>query len=80
MAKLIKANGDIVPNVDISSLKKMQDLVQGYIQLSHLDNGKVLIVNEEGLLNNLPPNKKASELRGYLLVGDVIECGISELK
>jgi len=79
MAKLIKANGDIIPSVDISSLEKMQDLVQGYIQLSYLENGKILIVNEEGLLTNLPPNKKASELRGYLIVGDVIECSASEL-
>lgn len=56
MARLIKSSGEILPNVDISSLKKMQDLVQGYIEIVYMKNGRLLIVNEEGLLMNLPPN------------------------
>ena len=57
MARLIKSSGEVIPNVDISSLKKMQDLVQGYIEFVYL-NEKLLVVNEEGLIMNLPPNKQ----------------------
>jgi Domain of unknown function (DUF3846) len=79
MARLIKSSGEVIPNVDISSLKKMQDLVQGYIEFVYL-NEKILVVNEEGLIINLPLNEQATEIAGYPIVGDAIECGISELK
>ena len=49
MARLIKADGEIVENVDISSLEKMQNLVGGYIQIVYLEGQRMLIVNEEGL-------------------------------
>lgn len=78
MARLLKSNGEILPNVDISSLKKMQDLVQGYIEFIYVKD-KILIVNEEGLLDQLPPNNEASRIYGNPLVGDVIECGIKEV-
>jgi|TARA_R100000541_G_scaffold17730_2_gene27588 hypothetical protein len=78
MARLLKSNGEILPNVDISSLKKMQDLVQGYIEFIYIKN-KILIVNEEGLLDQLPPNIEASRIYGKPLVGDVVECGIKEV-
>ena len=45
MARLLKSNGEILPNVDISSLKKMQDIVKGYIEFIYIKN-KILIVNE----------------------------------
>lgn len=80
MARLIKASGEVLPNVDISSLKKMQDLVQGYVEFVYMKGDKLLIVNEEGLLMKLPPNKQATEIYGHQIVGDVIECGVSELK
>lgn len=79
MARLIKSSGEILPNVDISSLKKMQDLVQGYIEIVYMKNGRLLIVNEEGLLMNLPPNKQASDIYGHRIVGDAIDCDVSEL-
>ncbi len=79
MARLIKSSGEVIPNVDISSLKKMQDLVQGYIEFVYL-NEKLLVVNEEGLIMNLPQNKQATEIAGHPIVGDAIECGISEVK
>ena len=78
MARLLKSSGEVLPNVDISSLKKMQKLVQGYIEFIYIKD-KILIVNEEGLLDQLPPNIEASRIYGKLLVGDVIECGIKEV-
>ena len=79
MARLLKSSGEIIPNVDISTLKKMQDLVQGYIELVYLPEGQMLVVNEEGLLNNLPQNKQVSVLHNNRIVGDVIECNVSEV-
>jgi len=38
------------------SLKEMQDMVDGYIEFIHLNNGEIAIVNEEGLLRELPYN------------------------
>jgi len=43
------------------SLKEMQDVVGGYIELVRLDNGDYLVVNEEGILLNLRYNHLASE-------------------
>jgi hypothetical protein len=79
MARLIKSSGEILPNVDISSLQKMQDLVNGYVEFVYIKDNTLLIVNEEGLLMNLPQNKQATEIYGHQLVGDVIECGVSEI-
>lgn len=78
MARLLKSSGEVLPNVDISTLKKMQNLVQGYIEFVYIKD-KILIVNEEGLLNQLPQNIEASRICGKPLVGDVIECGIREV-
>jgi len=79
MARLIKTDGEIVLDVDISSLEKMQNLVGGYIQIVYLEEQRMLIVNEEGLLNKLPINDNASELYGHPLVGNVIDCTNKEL-
>jgi|TARA_R110000803_G_scaffold82180_1_gene148278 hypothetical protein len=78
MARLIKTSGEILPDVDISTLKKMQDLVGGYIEFIYLGE-KVLVVNEEGLLDSLEYNPKASAIYGNDIVGDVIQCGIKEI-
>ena len=79
MAKLLKTDGEVIENVDISSLEKMQNLVGGYIQIVYLEGQRMLIVNEEGLLNQLPINDNASELYGHPLVGNVIDCSVNEL-
>jgi len=45
------------------SLKKLQEYVGGYIsQPIKLEDGRTMIVNEEGLLIGLPYNKDATEL------------------
>jgi hypothetical protein len=79
MAKLYKTSGEVVQDVDISSLKKMQELVGGYIEIVVGNEDRILIVNEEGLLNGLPHNENASLVYGYPLVGNVIQCTIEEL-
>jgi len=41
-----------------NTLEKLQELVEGYIEVVPANNDKsiLMIVNEEGLLNNLEPN------------------------
>ena len=85
MKKKTKANGTLIlsdgttmtmefsePHVTLS---EMQACVGGYIELIYLKDGVILVVNEEGKLNNLKPNIIATELAGISddhIVGDVL--------
>ena len=66
------------------SLENLQKTVGGYIETVTLDNGLVLIVNEEGKLRNMPYNFSAlCSAHAYdayvewreVLYGTVIACG-----
>ena len=74
MADLIKTNGEIVRDVDISSLQKKQDLVGGYIEYCPVDKHSFMYVDEEGLLKNKDVNPKASDIAERIVVGNVILC------
>ena len=64
------------------SLEELQGIVGGYIDIVPLWPGWVMVVNDEGLLKDLPLNVVASMLRlpqRYLcglgaIVGDVLVC------
>ncbi|RPG05655.1 MAG: DUF3846 domain-containing protein [Pelagibacteraceae bacterium TMED247] len=76
MAVLIESNGSdkqVEPSEGSEfSLKELQGYVDGYIELVYLANGKILVVNEEGLLKRLPLNNKASLLARQPIVGNVV--------
>ena len=85
MKKDTKANGTLILSdgttrtMEFSeshvTLSEMQACVGGYIELVHLKDGVILVVNEEGRLNNLKPNIIATELAGLSddhIVGDVL--------
>ncbi|MGN1156869.1 MAG: DUF3846 domain-containing protein, partial [Agathobacter sp.] len=61
-------------------LEEMQKIVGGYIEIVHLNDGRLMIVNEEGLLHGLPVNIEATNiLRRYhsttqYIVGNAIVC------
>lgn len=81
MAKLYKTNGEIVEDINIETIDRMQNWVGGYIELVPIQ-GKpeyVAIVNEEGLLLNLDYNENASSYAGIDLVGNVIICKRDEI-
>ena len=82
MARLLKSNGEILPNVSIDTLKKMQDLVDGYIEFVYLSPSKslVLIVNDEGAIKELPINVQASVIAGQPLFGDIVEVPVDEFQ
>ena len=71
MARLIKSNGDTIADYSCNSLKAMQDAVEGYIEPVYTSQW-VVLVNEEGLLKNLPINIEASNICEQPIVGDAL--------
>jgi len=66
-----------IPN----TLKALQEAVGGYIETVTLDNGVVLICNEEGKLRDMPYNFTHRQMFGaiplqYPIFGTVIACGV----
>ena len=60
------------------SLEEVQALVDGYVELIHLDGDNILLCDEEGLLKNKPINTLATiqarglGWKGSYLVGSVL--------
>lgn len=84
-AKLYKTTGeiiDVVPeNGKYFSLIEMQTFVGGYIEILRLNNGTVMVLDEEGKLKQKSLNLKANEvfqevfkLSNDYIVGDVLIC------
>ena len=92
MARIIKTNGEIIPvepkNGTDFQLEEMQEIVGGYIQLFYLMNdvGEVIVMNEDGKIEGLPTNPKATELAesllydGDFIVGDVLVCTNKQIR
>lgn len=89
MVTLLKATGersDVSPARGAKlSLREMQALVGGYIEILRLADGRLLVCNEEGKLRGLPLNDVATELfqvdRAWYdpIVGDVLLCTAAEV-
>lgn len=90
MAKIYKANGEVLDiepkNGTDFQLEELQAIVGGIIDCKITNDGKDLIVfNDEGKLENLPYNRKATKIyqdrvyAGDFLVGDVLICKNSEM-
>jgi hypothetical protein len=85
-ATLIKADGqtiEVLPEGKTFSLKELQALVGGYIEMISLNNGTVMVLNEEGKLQDLPFNESATAMAhncgsgiatSDYLVGNVLVC------
>lgn len=59
------------------TLKKMQEVVGGYIEFLYLKDNLVMVVNEEGKMVGLPFNPRATQLIkenniNDIIVGDVL--------
>lgn len=89
MATIIKANGlmqYVEPkNGSNFQLEELQEIVGGYIEVIYLNGngGRLMVCNEEGKLNRLPYNEKATELYGHrrdYIVGDVLVCDNNQIK
>ena len=83
-AKLVypdKDSEDYAPkNGRTFELEEMQKLVGGYIEIVRLNDGRIIIVNEEGLLQGLPVNIPATNIlrrdhsTTQYIVGNAIVC------
>ena len=59
------------------TLEEMKKCVGGYVEFVHLEDDLVLVVNEEGLILNLPHNKMATIIlslggKANYIVGDTL--------
>ena len=54
------------------ALKIIQEIINGYITILYLPDGKIMYVNEDGILLNLPLNKKATKMVGFEVYGKAI--------
>jgi len=54
------------------SLKELQEFVGGYIEMINLRGTEVMIVNEEGMLRRMKPNREASKIAGQPIVGPAV--------
>ena len=87
MATLIKTNGvetNLTPqNKTDFQLTELQKIVGGLIQIVKTKDGRTMVINEEGKINDLPINQKASELYQYnefdFIAGDVLICNEKEI-
>lgn len=86
MAQIIKTTGEVTEVEPAKgkyfSLEEMQIIVGGYIEVVRISNNEIMIVNEEGKLDNLPINKKATEIAsipGDVIVGDVLVCNRNQM-
>ena len=67
------------------TLEEMQKCVGGYVEFVYLEDDLVLVVNEEGLINNLPHNEIATKIlsledKANYIVGDVLLIGTNFIK
>lgn len=85
MATLITPDGTLKvvhPKAGIGkkfTLDELKKIVEGYIEIIHLTDGRIAVVNEEGRIIGLQCNPRASLTTGYHLVGNVLLCENAEL-
>lgn len=88
-ALLIKATGDVQvvdpENGTDFTLEELQGFVGGNIEIVRVpdDSDRIIILNEEGKLDGLPINMKATDLyqNPYdVIVGDVLVCRTALVK
>lgn len=90
MALIIKANGEFEKTEPINgvtfSLKELQKIVGGQIEVDYLPNLGYTVVHEEGKLIGLPLNKTATGIYHTVtgasdyIVGDVLICHPSQIE
>ena len=87
MATLIKSSGEEISVTPINKkdfgLDELQKLVGGFIEMVRTKDGKTMIINEEGKINDLPINYKATSIYPNnefdFIVGDVLICSENEI-
>ena len=86
---IYKTNGGVTEispkNRTYYTLEELKEIVGGYIEIIHLTENKIMVINDEGKLINLPHNENATILYRLCLdtidfiVGDALVCDKSKI-
>jgi hypothetical protein len=85
MATLLKTDGRVLEIKPLNgpefSLEELKRIVGGFVEILQLEEpGKLLIINEEGDIENLPFNGLATEMYKHdRIVGDAVVVDRSEI-
>ena len=80
MALIIRVNGG-QQTINKPSIQDLQNAVAGWVETIRVPfTGKLMAVNEEGRLHQLPLNVSASTMALKEIVGDVVLCDPNELE
>ncbi len=88
-SRIIKTNNEVIEvtpkNGTDFSLEELQEIVGGYIEILPLQDNEIMVINEEGKLDGLDYNSKATEevqKCGWadFIVGDVLVCDTQMVK
>ena len=87
---IYKANGEVIEtspkNGNYYTLDELKEIVGGYIEIIYLTNNKIMVINDEGKLINLPHNENATTLYRICLdttdfiVGDALVCNTNRIR
>ena len=87
---IYKANGEVIEtspkNGTDYTLEELKEIVGGYIEIIYLTENKIMVINDEGKLINLPHNENATTLYRICLntndfiVGDVLVCHTNRIR
>lgn len=90
MAKIYKTNGEVLDiepkNGTDFQLEELQAIVGGLIQIIEINDTEIMVINEEGKLENIPLNEQATAIyqkqvyEGDFIVGDVLICKDEEVR
>lgn len=83
MGMLISVDGEqtaVEPKSATFSLDELQNYVEGFIEIITIDDARTAIVNDEGLIRQMPMNPVASQVVGRLLVGPVLIVAPDEIE
>ena len=75
----------VAPDAKTYSLEELQRIVGGYIEIKRITDECLMVVNEEGKLNGLPINDRATKLyqtcilTDDFIVGDALFCDIHHI-
>jgi hypothetical protein len=79
MARFLPTNGNS-KDVTAKTLDEMQKLVGGFVEPVRLPDGRMMLVDEDGISKNSEVNMVASHLAGGRILGDVIVYSVDEWK
>ena len=90
MAKVYYVDGvveDIQPkNGKDFKLEELRDIVEGWIEILYLNDGRLMVINEEGKLEGLDLNVNATNIymesfeNNDIIVGNALVCDKNEIE